>query len=70
MAHLKITLVFLLMKDFCHRVTIPVQEAPDSTLPSLGAGLGGTCLGGTVLDVHGGKAVTSKEPGLLNPKPV
>lgn len=56
------------MKDFCHGVTIPVQEAQDSTLPSLEAELGGTCLGGTVLDVRGGKA--SEEPGVLNPKPV
>jgi len=70
MPHLKITLVFLLMKYFCHRVTIPVQEALDSTLPSLGAGLRGTCLEGAVLDVHGGKAVTSKEPNLLIPKTV
>lgn len=58
------------MKDFCPRVTIPVQEAPDSAVASLGAGFGGTCPGGRVPDVHGGKAVTSEEPGLLNPKPV
>lgn len=58
------------MKDFCHRVTILVQEAPDSAVASLGAGFGGICPGGRVPDVQSGKAVTSEEPGLLNSKPV
>lgn len=61
---------FLLIKDFCQRVTIHGQEEPESILPSPGAGLEGTCLEGTILDVHGGKAVTSAKPGLLNTKPV
>lgn len=66
---LKITLVFLLMEDLCQiYFTIPAQVPDHCQVQELD--LGGTCLGGTVLDVHVGKAVTSEEPGLLNVKPV